>query len=132
MRGLYLKFTPTGDITLEPQVVEGNLNLLRQNALVILLTIPGTDKIFTDKGTDILIDATHGKVSDINSASHSANFAALKIENYLAAYEYEENKVSGNVYSNIKLKATTASSGMLKFNMTFDEDTATATGATTF
>lgn len=131
MRGLYVKFTPTGNITLEPQIVSGNLNLLRQNAATILLTIPGTDKIYQTKGTNILIDATHGKVIDLNSANHSANFAALRISNYLSTYEYDENVAAGDVYSNVKIKATTASNGVLKFDMTFDEQE-TTTGATTF
>jgi len=131
MKGLYVKFTPTGNITLEPQIVSGNLNLLRQNAATILLTIPGTDKIYPTKGTNILIDATHGKVIDLNSANHSANFAALKISNYLSTYEYDENVAAGDVYSNIKIKATTAANGVLKFDMTFNEQV-TTTGATTF
>lgn len=123
MQGLYVKFTPTGDITLEPQIVEGNLNLLRQNAAVILLTTVGTDKIYTSKGTNLLVDATFGKITDINSASHAANFAALRVKNYLTTYEYEENLAANAVYADIKLKATTASNGMLKFDFTFDTDT---------
>jgi hypothetical protein len=131
MNGLYLKFTSTGDITLEPQIVQGNKSLLRQNAAVILLTVENTDKIFPTKGTTLLLDATKGKISDINSASHSGNFAALKIQDYLREYEYEANTLSGDVYQDIQVRATTASNGVLRFNMTFDEDLTTE-GTTTF
>lgn len=134
MEGLYLKFTPTGDITLEPQIVTGNKNLLRQNAAVILLTIPGTDKIYLTKGTELLTDAVKGKIIDINSASHSGNFAALKVQDFLRDYEYSENTAAGNIYQDVQVRATTAANGVLKFDMIFTDlaTTTTTAGTTTF
>lgn len=131
MKGLYLKFTDSGTITLEPEIVVDNLSLLRQNAAVVLLTIPGTDAVFPDKGTNILLDATFGKVSDFISASHSGNFAAVKLSDYLKDYEYSENTATGNTYSAVKINVNTVANGLLKFDMTFDQNT-TQTGVATF
>jgi hypothetical protein len=131
MRGLYLKLTPTGDITLEPEVVNTNLDLIRQNAAIILLTLPGSDDLFPSKGTDLLTDATFGKIIDINSAKHSGNFAALKIKAFINTYEYAENINAGDVYADIKVQPSTAENGVLKFDMVFDKNTVVS-GATTF
>jgi len=48
-----------------------------QNAMVNIGTRQGTDPLYTDRGTNLQLDAAAGRLIDLNSAAHSSNFAAL-------------------------------------------------------
>lgn len=47
-----------------------------QRCLINLGTRKGTDPVYEDRGTDLLLDAVSGRMIDANAAQHSANFAA--------------------------------------------------------
>lgn len=49
-----------------------------QNAIVNLGTTLGSDTLYPDKGTNLLIDAAQGLMINLQWANNSANFAALK------------------------------------------------------
>jgi hypothetical protein len=48
-----------------------------QNALVNIATQAGSDKIYSDKGTNLLKHAVTGKIVGFNDANHEAQIAAL-------------------------------------------------------
>lgn len=49
-----------------------------QNCLVNTATIVGTDKIYDDRGTDLLKAGIIGRITDIDDSTHEANFAATE------------------------------------------------------
>jgi hypothetical protein len=98
-KSLEIIFEPGGEIRLElDRAVEG-FSATAQNALVNLITDKGRDKIFPDRGTNLLQAALATGLSNRRAASHQANFAAADTlffsrENELAPPEDKLARVS--------------------------------------
>ena len=76
MRGIRINFSTAGpsfDFTVVAQDFESTV----QNALVNVATAQGSDPIFPDRGTDLLLDGVSGRLVNNTWANHSANFAAI-------------------------------------------------------
>lgn len=74
MKGVGLIFGETGPV-FDTQAVEGFAATV-QNALVNLGTRQGSDPVFPERGTGLQADAAGGRLVDLMSAQHSANYAA--------------------------------------------------------
>jgi len=48
-----------------------------QNAMVNIATRVGSDRLFKDRGTKLMVDAVQGRMVNLTWANHQANFAAL-------------------------------------------------------
>ena len=55
-----------------------NFDATVQKAMVNLGTDLGSDPVFTDRGTYILMDAVQGRMVNLATANHAANFAASR------------------------------------------------------
>lgn len=75
MRSLLLEFRADGSAALLPEEA-GGFHATVQNALVNLLTEAGSDKVFAERGTNLLRSVAGGAVYNYASACHAANFAA--------------------------------------------------------
>lgn len=76
MKGIRLIFGENGvtyDFTTPVEGFEATV----QNALVNLGTQVGTDRMFPDRGTDLLKTGLSGAIVDLNTAGHASSLAAL-------------------------------------------------------
>lgn len=88
MRDLRIQFNgEDGTRLLLDETVEGKL-LLQQKYLINTATTAGSDKIYPDRGTNLLIGAIGGVIIDSNAAAHLGNFAALNTIHFCS---YEEH-----------------------------------------
>jgi len=77
MRGVKINFDANGpsfDFTAPLRDFETTV----QNALVNVATDAGSDPVYPDRGTDLLLDGVSGRLINNAWANHSANFAAIK------------------------------------------------------
>jgi hypothetical protein len=58
-----------------------------QNALTNIGTRKGTDHMYSNKGTDILLRAVQGKIVGMNDANHEAQIAAIDTLFFSRDYE---------------------------------------------
>lgn len=82
MTGIALKFE-NGKALIDLTRVRSSSDHELQTALIIALTVEGSDKAFPTKGTMLHRDASVGYIVGFQSARHAANFAALKTLNFL-------------------------------------------------
>jgi hypothetical protein len=61
-----------------------------QNAMVNIATRQGTDPLYEERGTNLQLDASAGRLIDLNSAAHSSNFAALDTLAFSKATEADD------------------------------------------
>lgn len=83
-RGIKINFTENGPTILTGEAVEDNDAML-QNIGINVATSKGTDRIFAERGTDLLSSMLkYGYVSD-TYAQHQANFAAIDTKVFFRA-----------------------------------------------
>lgn len=70
-------------------IVEDKM-LYEQKALVNMVTTKGSDPVFEDRGTDLLIDAIRGKAYSRSGIIHIGNFAALDTIYFIHSTDSEE------------------------------------------
>jgi len=136
MKSLKITFNESGAIIELDQTVEA-LGAEVQNGLVNVATSMGSDKIYPDRGTNLLAEATKGAIIDINSARHSANFAALNttlfIRNTLPASMTNSNdriirmKLSTTEFDGLKLNLQAQFTTADERTVGIDTDITTAT-----
>jgi len=75
MRGVRINFNAGSfDFTSPTRDFETSV----QNALVNVSTDQGSDPIYPDRGTNLLLDGVSGRLINNTWANHSANFAAVQ------------------------------------------------------
>jgi hypothetical protein len=62
-----------------------------QNALVNVGTRRGSDPLFTDRGTDLVLDAARGRMINLTWANQVSNFAALKTLAFMQSVDTESS-----------------------------------------
>lgn len=77
MKGLKLDITTPGGCVVDPSGYVEGLGCTVQNAMVNLGTDRGTDRVLSDKGTDLLKTAVSSGLPSRNLAQHIANFASI-------------------------------------------------------
>lgn len=82
MKSLKISFDEGGATLHLDQLVSG-AECEIQNALVNIGTTQGSDALYPSRGTNLLTEAVKGAIVDMNSARHSANFAALFTLNFI-------------------------------------------------
>lgn len=73
------------------EVVEG-FNCTIQNALVNIGTRRGSDRLMSEKGTDLLKAGIQGVLVDLNAANHASNFAALATLSFTTSVERPDSE----------------------------------------
>jgi hypothetical protein len=86
MEGIKVNFL-NGEIYIEPTEKVTGFDATIQNALANIGTRRGTDRIYPDKGTNILKRAVEGKIVGLNVANHESQLAA--IDTLFFSREYE-------------------------------------------
>lgn len=76
MRGIRINFAATGPV-FDFSAPARDFETTVQNALVNVATAAGSDPVFTERGTELLLDAVSGRLVNNTWANHSANFAAV-------------------------------------------------------
>ena len=76
MRGIRISFDSAGP-RFDFSVIARDFETTVQNALVNISTAAGSDPIYPDRGTDLLLDGVSGRLINNTWANHSANFAAI-------------------------------------------------------
>lgn len=74
-----------------------------QDAMVNLGTEAGSDPLFPDRGTYLLLDGVQGRMVNLQWANHAANFAATRTVTFL-----KSNDNPNNDFSLKKLKLSAA------------------------
>jgi hypothetical protein len=77
MRGVKIDFTGAAPVFDFSNTVQ-DFNTTVQNSMVNLATQIGSDTLYPDKGTNLLMDAVQGLMINQQWANNSANFAAIK------------------------------------------------------
>lgn len=97
MRDIRVQFDgESGTRILLNESVEGKM-LMQQKYLINTGTSKGTDKIFPQRGTDLMAGAIGGSIIDSVAAEHLGNFAALDTL-YFCSYEEHPDIYNGNTY----------------------------------
>ena len=76
LKGLKIQIDENGVGDILPETIN-DIGCTHQNAATIVSTLKGTDKMFPDKGTNLLLAGLRNEMFDSVSAQHIANFAAL-------------------------------------------------------
>ena len=127
MRTLRLLFSKAGaSFDLVP--LEGDFECSVQNALVNLGSVQGGDKVFPDKGTDLLKTAVSGALFDLNSANHASNYAALDTLAFSKAADYQDNP---EPITGMTLKPATFTGGVLTLDVKFTSSRGRTSGVIT-
>lgn len=87
-----------------------------QTAMVNIATSKGSDPINPDKGTDLLKEAVAGRLINIRSAEHFANFAALDT---LFLFRQFEDTNDQNRLAKVTLKPVEFAAGKLTLDAQF-------------
>ena len=106
-----LKIIFDGDSsTIDLGAIVDDKNLYEQKVLVNMVTENGSDKVFPNRGTKLLIDSINGKVYSKTGTVHVGNFAALDTIYFIrstdpadidgAAYTLSDINVSSISYNN--------------------------------
>ena len=80
MRGIKLDLTQTPAALVLGDSVTGNTALV-QNTAVNVVTAKGSDSVSPDRGTTLRRRLLDGRVLDIVTAQHEANFESVKLKN---------------------------------------------------
>lgn len=98
------------DSTIDLNSIVEDKMLYEQKALVNMVTTKGSDPVFEDRGTDLLIDAIRGKAYSRSGIIHIGNFAALDTIYFIhstdpeeiaeAEYTIDDINVTGIAYNN--------------------------------
>ena len=83
MTGIALKFE-NGKASIDLTRVRSDVDHELQTALVVALTVLGSDTAFPTQGTTLHHDAVSGLLINFQSARHSANFAAHNTMTFLS------------------------------------------------
>lgn len=130
MQGLKIIFTDKDNISIDPNASVSDFDATIQNALVNIGTRNGTDRIYTDKGTTILTEATNGKIVGFNTANHVSQLAAL--DTLFFSREYETSDVLTTRLSAVSLEPVTYDGNKLKLQVAFtDQANSRTVGITT-
>lgn len=129
MRDLRIKFNGAdGTRLLLDETVEGKL-LLQQKYLINTVTTAGSDKIYPDRGTNLLAGAIGGAIIDSTSSMHLGNFAALNTIHFCSYEEHPSVFTQPGYVMQYDLEplAYDKSTNVLSFKakFTFNDDTAT-------
>lgn len=90
MRALRINFEASGPVfDFSSPLVDFDTTV--QNALVTLGTDAGSDPIFPDRGTALLLSATSGMMVNQVYANHAGNFAALDVLAFIQETELQAN-----------------------------------------
>ena len=76
LKGLKIQINENGVNGIVPETIN-DIGCTHQNAIVILTTMKGTDKMFPDKGTNLLLAGLRNEMFNPVATQHVANFAAL-------------------------------------------------------
>lgn len=83
MKGIKINFNESGATLSLNEIVE-DFNAINQDALVNLGTLPGTDKVNTERGSNLENLTIRGSsVFNLNSAVHAANISATETVDYI-------------------------------------------------
>jgi hypothetical protein len=129
MEGISINFL-NGNIFIDTDKKVEGFNATVQNALVNIGTRRGTDRIYPEKGTEILQNAVQGKIVGLNVANHEAQLAAIDTLFFSREHETttDDNVKLGQVfmdtitYEGTKLKIE---SGFTNFSQTSSVGTIT-------
>jgi hypothetical protein len=116
MNGLKLVLDGKGGIELTDEVISG-IDCVRQNGIVNLLTVKGSDKFFPSKGTTLLVSQVNGTIYDPTSAQHQSNFAALDTVTFLRLHEYDSE--AGETIDTLQVVLLAMSPNTIKFHAFF-------------
>ena len=93
IKGIKLDFTADGVRILTDDTVE-DFNALVQNCLVNIATTKGTDRIFPEKGTDLLKDGVVGLLTSTGAVVASSTFASVNTLFFIRETDYDDTEES--------------------------------------
>jgi hypothetical protein len=128
MEGLKIIFNKN-NVYLDAASSVTGFNCTVQNALANIATRVGTDKIYTEKGTDILLSAVSGKIVGMNDANHEAQ--AASINSLFFSREYETSSDDAIRLGSVSIEPISYSGESLLLNTSFTDVAQTATVGTT-
>lgn len=111
-RGLKVEFLKEGARLLPTEEVRGSLSSV-QNALVNIGTMQGTDKAFSDRGTDLFKTVLSRGLPNVGDARHAANFAAV---NTLFFVREQEEQTTDDSISRLQLTPSSLSLEKAEFD----------------
>lgn len=127
MEGLKINFT-NGDIYIDTNNKVSGFSTTVQNALANIGTRAGTDRIYPNKGTEILKNAAEGKIVGFNVANHESQLAAL--DTLFFSREYETTNEPTEKMGEVFLDPISYDGLKLKINAAFTDFTGTTTVGT--
>lgn len=127
MKGLKVNFNSDG-ITIDTEASVDGLEATIQNALLNIATRKGTDKVFPNKGTDLLHSAVTGKIVGINDANHVSQFAALDTLFFIR--QFDITQPSNTRIGKIFMQPVSYNGHRLLINATFTDIDGTRTVGT--
>ena len=86
MEGIKINFL-NGEVYMDPNEKVTGFDATIQNALANIGTRKGTDRMYPDKGTNLLKRAVEGKIVGLNVANHETQLSA--IDTLFFSREYE-------------------------------------------
>ena len=126
MKSLRLIFNPDG-IAFDLARPLNDFDCTVQNGLVDMAVRRGTDKLFPDKGTDLLKTALSGALVDLNAANHASTFAALAVLAFSRASEYPD---ATEVLAKVTVQPATFTANKLQVVAQFTSNLGTVRGVT--
>jgi hypothetical protein len=127
MEGIKVNFL-NGEIYIEPGEKVTGFDATIQNALVNIGTRRGTDRTYSEKGTNILKRAVEGKIVGLNVANHETQLAA--IDTLFFSREYETSTDLSIRLGNVYMDTLSYDNGRLKINSAFTNFSETITRGT--
>ena len=91
MNGLAINFTDAGPLLDFTRAIAGE-DAEMQNVMVNIGTQKGTDPLFADRGTELLLAGVRGRLVSPTWARHDANFAALDTLAFVKANDQADNE----------------------------------------
>jgi hypothetical protein len=119
MQGLKILFDTKDNISIDPNASLSDFDATIQNALVNIGTRNGTDRIYPDKGTTILTEATSGKIVGFNAANHVSQLAAL--DTLFFSREYETSETLTVRLGSVAMEPVTYDGSKLKLQVAFTD-----------
>lgn len=96
MKDIAVRFNGVPDTVFDfGRMVEGKA-AEEQRYIINMATGAGTDRIYPDRGTDLLADTSGSVVFDENGAAHIGNFAALDTTLFMEQVSTEERMASND------------------------------------
>lgn len=129
-RDFKLHIAPEGSEILLTESVSGK-DLTTQKCIVNIGQREGSDLLYPTKGTNIENDALTGYIVGINEAKHIGNLAAINTLYFTREEDYNTLQDDRVLRIDMQLINISSTSVSYKLNLTFQDESTTATTAST-